>query len=322
MSIYKLIVVTALSATVCVACGGSSSSPSSPAPIVIVPPSADPQPDGNNTDTAVVLRDIEYGLGATETGSKSLRLDIYHPSENCSSSRPTILFIHGGGFVGGSRISESITRRANAAMEKQFNFVSMSYRLAGDQPILSASYQSIADQIDTNSFNTETDIINAAIAALEDSVAAIEWMDQNAQDYCLNMSRFALWGSSAGAFTALNAAYSLDNFNISRAADPDVIINYWGNLIFDAHLDFMEAPFMTVHGDADRTVPYQGALDLAQRADEVGVPYAFYTELGGGHGVGPGETVNGTSILELTMDFIEAHLVGGVANYETVDIDP
>ncbi|MEL6686955.1 MAG: alpha/beta hydrolase [Pseudomonadota bacterium] len=311
-----------MTAFFCVACGGSGSAPSSPGPVAVAPSAPEGDSNSGNEETSIVQRGIEYALGQTEGGSKSLQLDIYQPSGNCISYRPTILFIHGGGFVGGSRTSEAITRHANAALDEQFNFVSMSYRLAGDNPLLSTPYRPIAEQVNASSFNTETEIINAAIAALEDSAAAIDWMDQNASDYCLNMSRFALWGSSAGAFTVLNAAYSLDNFNITLAAEPDVVINYWGNLLFDAHLDFMEAPFITVHGDADRTVPYQGALNLAMRADEVGVPYAFYTEVGGGHGVGPGETVDDTTILELTMDFLEAHLVGGVANYETANIDP
>ena len=65
---------------------------------------------------------------------------------------------------------------------------------------------------------------------------------------------------------------------------------------------------MTVHGDQDQTVDYQSAVDIAAQADAVGVPYTFYTDVGGGHSVGVDRTVNGVTIMDLTLNFIEAIL--------------
>ncbi len=301
------------------ACGGGGSS--APAPVT-PPPSGGGGSTGGGSTGPVTQSNIEYASASTTNGNIPLLLDIYQPSDTCDANRPTVFFVHGGGFVSGSKTGSGVDVRSAAALEKDFNFVSINYRLADDNPVLAPEYQVIADQFiaASQASGPDADIIVAAVAAMEDSIAALNWMDNNASQYCLDMSRLAYWGSSAGAFTVLNVAYTADEYSLSRP-DPDVVINYWGDLPIDSSLEFMEAPFLTVHGDADTVVPYQGALDLAAQADAVGVPYSFYTHVGGGHGVSTDRTVNGVTLMVLTMNFIEAHIVGGTPLYETANVD-
>ena len=121
----------------------------------------------------------------------------------------------------------------------------------------------------------------------------------------------------------MNVAYTLDQYNIDRPS-PDVVINYWGDLVREADLEFMDAPFLTLHGDADTVVAYQAALDLAAQADIVSVPYSFYTVQEAGHAWSSINIftlqINGVSILDKTLNFIEAHIVGGTPVYETVSV--
>ena len=301
------------------ACGGSSSSAPSPMP----PPGGGTGGGGSSggTGNPVLLSDVEYAKGQTSAGEIPLLLDIYQPSDVCDANRPTVFFVHGGGFTGGDKGGTIAARRAEAVNNKNLSFISINYRLAGDNPVLSAEYQVIADEfIAVAQGQVDNDIIVAAVAAMEDSITALNWLETNADNYCLDMSRLAYWGGSAGALTVLSVAYSANTYNLARP-DPDVVINYWGDLVRDMDLEFMEAPFLTLHGDNDQTVDYQSALDLAAQADAIGVPYAFYTHVGGGHGVNTELTVNGTKLIDLTANFIEAHIVGGTPLYETANVD-
>ena len=313
--IAKIAFTVSLTASLLAACGGGSSSAT---PAQTTPPVTG---GGDGTTGEPIRRsNIEFKQAATESGDLPLRLDIYQPSDRCDANRPTVLYVHGGSFTSGDKSSVFITALANATNDKGFNFVSINYRLAGNEAVLSDPYKPIFDRfvVEAEGSGTSSVIINAAVAATEDTVSALNWMQTNADTYCLDMSRLAYWGGSAGSYTVLQVAYGLNQYNIARP-EPDVVINYWGDLFLDTDLEFREAPFLTVHGDADTVVDYLHAVDLAERADEVGVPYSFYTGVGDGHGVNPLKQVNGVTLLDLTVNFIDAHIVGGTPLYETAD---
>jgi len=324
MTSYSKFAASLLSVFALAACGGGgSSSPSTSisngggsngggsAP----PTTAAPQP--------VLNSDIEYTQAATENGNIPLLLDIYQPDASCAANRPTVLFIHGGGFVAGNKSSANITRLAEAVNEKDMNFVSIQYRLQGDDPVLSPTFQNIAGEFIAITPIPQQPLVNAAVAATEDTVAALTWMENNAGEYCLDTTNLAYWGSSAGSITVMQVAYGLNQFSIARP-EPAVVIDYWGDLPRDTDLEFMEAPLFILHGNEDDVVPYQSALELEARADAVGVAFAFYTVDGGGHAFGEIDIFtlesNGISLLDHTVNFIEAHLVGGLPDYVTVTV--
>jgi acetyl esterase/lipase len=300
--------------------GGESSPPeSTPATTASPSPLANEAPTNDGSEKTNALLDLEYGRGATKSGSIPLLLDIYQPAGNCDSNRPTILFVHGGGFINGDKSGNAGTR-SKAANAKGINYVSMNYRLVRDNSVLSSTLQPVFDNVVASDPTIDAAQAKAATAAIEDTVAALNWLEANADEYCIDMTSLAYWGSSAGSLTVLNVAYSGNNLGLTRP-EPSVVIDYWGRLNFIADMESMEAPFLIIHGDNDQTVDYQSALDLSARADLVGIPYAFYTEIGGGHGINPTKTVNGKNILDLTIEFIEAHIVGGIPLYETANID-
>jgi len=109
-------------------------------------------------------RNISYG----SHGNWNL-LDVYYPS-GAAGQLPTIVSIHGGGYVYGSK---EIYRRYGMDMAKRgFAFVNFNYRLAPKWK-----------------FPTP----------LQDTNAVLHWVCKNAARYHLDPSRIILLGDSAGA---------------------------------------------------------------------------------------------------------------------------
>jgi len=109
-------------------------------------------------------RNISYG----SHGNWNL-LDVYYPS-GAAGQLPTIVSIHGGGYVYGSK---EIYRRYGMDMAKRgFAFVNFNYRLA-------PKWKFPAPLADTN--------------------AVLQWVRANARRYHLDPERIILVGDSAGA---------------------------------------------------------------------------------------------------------------------------
>ena len=109
-------------------------------------------------------RNISYG----KHGKWNL-LDVYYP-EGTTAPLPTIVSIHGGGFVYGTK--ETYRRYCMSLAKRGFAVVNFSYRLAPEWR-----------------FPTP----------LEDANAVLEWVCRNADIYHLDPHRLFLVGDSAGA---------------------------------------------------------------------------------------------------------------------------
>ena len=108
-----------------------------------------------------VHRDVAY----VTDGHERQKLDLYVP--DAGENLPLIIWIHGGAWRGGSK-------EHYAPMEylkSGYAGVSINYRL---------SQHAIFP------------------AQIEDVKAAVRWLRANAETYCLDPNRFAVWGSSAG----------------------------------------------------------------------------------------------------------------------------
>ncbi len=64
-----------------------------------------------------------------------------------------------------------------------------------------------------------------------------------------------------------------------------------------------DSPFLIIHGDKDKLVPYQQSVLLKESLEEAGVPVTFYKVEGGGHG-----WFRDPKVPELTKSFLEQHL--------------
>jgi acetyl esterase/lipase len=220
------------------------------------------------------------------------KLDVYQ-SRDATTPSPTLIYFHGGGWVGGSKEASSLTFLP--FLDMGWNVVNVDYRLAK---------------------------VSLAPAAVQDALCALRWVYRNGKQYNVDTNRLVLMGNSAGGHLALTtgmipASASLDslcpgNEELKVAA----IINWYG--ITDVNellagpnvrnyavgwlggmsngediakrispLTYVRAglpPIISIQGDADPTVPYSQNVRLHQALDRAGVRNEFVTIPGGKHG--------------------------------------
>ena len=243
--------------------------------------------------TATVQNDIRVTTGITYLTASNweAKLDVYRPAT--PGPHPTILHIHGGGWTGGSR--ESVVLRTLPFVQMGFAIVNVSYRLARVAP---------------------------APAAVEDCLCALKWVAQNAKEYGFDLSRLAVTGYSAGGHLALTTGMVPESAGLDRqcpgAPLPKVaaIVNWFGitdvNDLLDGpnrkvyavewlgSLENREAvarrvspltyvrkdvpPILTIHGDADPTVPYTHGTRLHAALQGAGATSELVTIPKGLHG--------------------------------------
>lgn len=218
--------------------------------------------------------DIPYGPGSAvdQNGNTDvLDLDVYEPTGDTVTSRPAIIWVHGGSFRGGDKTSGELVDEATVFAKKGFVNFSISYRLTDAGCSASAPGTQCVDEI---------------ADAMHDAQAAVRWVKANAATYGVDPTRVAIGGTSAGAITAIEvalnpnepqgpsdsgqtnavrAALSLSGANIIGTPDPG------------------DAPFIDWHGTADPLVPYAWAKNTVDASRAVGIDAHLVTYPGEGH---------------------------------------
>ncbi|MCE2560222.1 MAG: alpha/beta hydrolase, partial [Acidobacteria bacterium] len=107
----------------------------------------------------------------TASGYES-KLDVMTPRGQ--DPAPTLIYIHGGGWVGGTK--EASVLRALPYLEMGWAVVNVEYRMARNE---------------------------LAPGAVEDCRCALRWVYENAEDYNIDTSRLVVTGASAGGHLSL-----------------------------------------------------------------------------------------------------------------------
>jgi acetyl esterase/lipase len=225
------------------------------------------------------------------------KLDIY--AQRAPAPTPTVIFIHGGGWVQGTKEASMLTVLPYIAMG--YSVVNVEYRLAN---------------------------VSLAPAAIEDCRCALRWVVAHAKEYNLDADRIVVAGASAGGHLALTTGMVPTSAGFDRfcqlPAEPHVaaIVDFYGITDIADLLDgpnkkpFPEnwpytvqwlgnqpnradvarasspltyvrpglPPTISIHGDADPTVPYNHSVRLQDALQKAGVAHALVTIPGGGHG--------------------------------------
>jgi acetyl esterase/lipase len=134
---------------------------------------------------AADLRDVKYGPHERNV------LDFWF-AKNTNAAAPLIVFIHGGGFVGGDKSKKLSPAAIREALDGGAAFMSINYRLRQHAPI--------------------QDI-------LRDAARAIQFVRADAARFHIDPKRIASFGSSAGAGTSLWLA-AHDDLADPKSADP------------------------------------------------------------------------------------------------------
>jgi poly(3-hydroxybutyrate) depolymerase len=213
-----------------------------------------------------VTPDIVYGANVNAMGaSQDLVVDVYEPAGDAADGRPLLIIAHGGFFVGGSNDGADVVPLCEDFARMGYVVASMSYRLGID-----------------NFFDLENAMTRAVWRGVHDSRAAVRFFRKSVAEegnpFRIDADRIVLGGVSAGGFIALHHAYVDDASEIPSAVDPngaglggglegnsgnpgyssDVmgIFNIAGALKTADYLAPGDEPLVSVHGDADATVPF------------------------------------------------------------------
>ena len=225
-----------------------------------------------------------------------VKLDVY--ARRDGTPEPTLIWIHGGGWLRGSKDVE--LQSILPWLEKGWNVVNVDYRLGK---------------------------VSGAPAAVVDCQCALRWVAANARQYGLDLNRLVVSGESAGGHLALTTGMIPESAGFGRECPgpplPRVaaIIDWFGitdvNELLEgagqrpyavewlgSRLDREELarklspltwvqkelpPVLMIHGDADTWVPYRQSVRLHEALDRAGVDNRLVTIPGGSHGGFPPE---------------------------------
>ena len=272
---------------------------------------------------------VEKDIAYVENGDPAQKLDLYLPEKNPDQPLPLLIWIHGGGWRGGSKTSCP----AASFVGRGYIAASVEYRFS-DKAVFPAQIQ--------------------------DCVAALRWLRANAAKYHIDPDRVGVWGASAGghlvalmgtsggaeAFAAIGAhtgqsdrvqavcdVYGPANFTAvmeQAAADRNVTNIFKWNTPGDPYSSLVgvplgsdraktdavsplhyvskdDPPILILHGTKDALVPFAQSEELAAALKATGVPVWLQKLPGSGHG---GPAFGKPGVQELVRNFFDNHLKG------------
>jgi acetyl esterase/lipase len=223
------------------------------------------------TSSVTTTKDVTYGSAVNQQGTTvSLKLDIYRPGGDTLTSRPAVVWVHGGSFSSGDKTSPELVDEATTLAEKGFVNVSINYRLGTGC-----------------SFSAPTAAcLTSIIDAMHDAQAAVRFLRARATTYGVDPNRIAIGGTSAGAITALDVGFNPNDPGTSGhpgfSSAVAGAVSLSGARVLGA-ADAGDAPSLLFHGTADPLVPYQWAVNTVNDAQAAGLPAFLTTWQGAGH---------------------------------------
>ena len=285
------------------------------------------------------ISNINFGQNNSFTGANTpLALDFYSPTGDTETSRPLIIWVHGGSFLGGTKTDIDVLNLSQRFALKGYACASINYR-TGFFPIDSAN------------------AVKAVVRAVQDLKAAIRFFYKDQATgtnlYKIDTNQIFIGGSSAGAITALHVAYLNDPCEISGYLSPTTIqtlgglegtsgnpgystnvkgvINLCGALARYGWLEAGDVPLCSIHGTSDGTVKYNrgvvnpgtplmyldGSRMLHDRACAINVQSNFYTFPGAPHVPYAGTSASALAYMDTTENFVRDFLVDRLGCTET-----
>lgn len=228
-----------------------------------------------------------------ERDTCDLYLDVYNPAKGSQTSidgkkKPTIVFMFGGGFIGGTRDDASYNQWFRTLTQNGYQVISIDYRLG-----LKGS-----DKVGVAQVNVLDKAIHMAV---EDLFSATVFMIDNAEALGIDPENIVVSGSSAGAISVMQAEYEICNSTSWTEVLPEGF-NYAGVMSFSGAILSRKGkvkyakepcPTLMLHGTADKLVPYKqiaffnlgffGGGKLVERFKKFGLDYNMYHFIGYGH---------------------------------------
>lgn len=243
------------------------------------------------TSAQVIEPDGTYMFAQRDTCE--LFMDVYNPKKGSpvifeGKTRPTIIFMFGGGFVTGQRDDPDYFNWFDKMTDNGYRIISIDYRLGLKD----------CDKVGIAQVNVLDEAIHIAV---EDLFSATNFIIENADQLGVDPANIVISGSSAGAISVMQAEYELANRRSWAQALP-AGFRYAGVMAFagailsrEGEVDYATAPCPTLmlHGTADKVVPYKqikffklgffGGGKLVKRFEKFGYNYNMYHFEDNGH---------------------------------------
>jgi acetyl esterase/lipase len=281
----------------------------------------------------------EYDVKYVPDGDVAQELDIFYPAKKAEKPQPLLVWIHGGGWRGGSKTGVPYM----GELKRGYIVASIEYRF---------SQKAIFP------------------AQIQDCQAALRWLRANAKKYNIDPDHVGVGGGSAGghlaalvgtsggkkAFPPIGGSESqsdrvqavcdifgpADFWTVVKQAEEDKKVKNifkWNqgdpySLLIGAKLGVDKEkcdavspvhyvgkdcpPFLILHGDHDTLVPYAQSVELADKLKHAGVPVTLQRLPGAGHG---GPAFGLPAIANLTNAFFDKYLKGVDAKIEPLPDD-
>ncbi|WP_272151343.1 alpha/beta hydrolase [Tenacibaculum aiptasiae] len=284
----------------------------------ILPVNGTPVVKAESSYTVLKEEDITYADGLSHNATSNsafaipLKLDLYYPDNNYSN-RPVFMFIHGGGFKGGTKTKPEIVEMAKYYVSRGWVFASIDYRTVEELGVIQGMtpeqlytyYSGIAPQewienaLQGAQNADEVQQATAMYLAQRDAKAALRWIVANASTYNINKNFITVGGASAGAITTIALGISnqedfrdeiaisddstLSTTNLNESYKVRSMVYFWGSNI---KLDVFEAVYdLNQYDRYDGTDPelFMGhgtAQDLVTPYEEALELQEIYNSLG------------------------------------------
>ena len=236
---------------------------------------------------------IDYAPSATyffaQKDTAELYMDVYDPAEGSETfyegkAKPTILWLFGGGFIGGERSAPSYLSWFKLLNDNGYRVITADYRpaLKGTQLRFDLFHLVGSAKL----------FVNACCeVGVQDCFSAVSYIIENADALGVDPANIVVSGSSAGAMIAVTAEWEIAN-SMPNAAMLPKGFNFAGVMCFAGAIMSNQGapkwasepcPHLLFHGTEDTLVNYNktqlfklgifGTSSLVERFKKQGLPY-------------------------------------------------
>ncbi len=287
------------------------------------PPNAAPQPGPGNRPgppaDVRVLPDLVYGKG----GGHDLKLNLLLPRTPPAGPMPVVVFIHGGGWRQGSK--DPIHAPLFRLVEQGFAVASIDYRLSGEAPFpaqiedCKCAIRWVRAHAREYHFDPEhigvwgTSAGGHLVALLGTSGG--EKSLEGKGGWAGESSRVQAVVDGCGPSDLVHMRESFQKAGFPAQRTEGIVEQFLGGPV-EQKLDLArraspvtyvtkdDPPFLIIHGDQDRTVPFPQSEVLRDALQKAGVSVQLAVVAGGGHGAVRPEH------LRMLMEFFNRNLKG------------
>jgi acetyl esterase/lipase len=194
--------------------------------------------------------DLSYDENDAAGKNKGHLFDFYQAEGDKSTDRPLIIWMHGGGFMLGSKADNSARIWSKTFAQRGYVCASINYTLSSKLPAVNFNQLKIA-----------------CYYAVLDAKRAVAYFKQHAAEYHINPDKIILGGNSAGGMIALQAACATEaelakfaGLPASNSNDKELlkvagVINLWGAIFNLDWLKNARVPVVNIYGSTDSIVP-------------------------------------------------------------------